>query len=443
MDVNAKKMAVLEILRQQGKPIALADLLGQLEPNSKERTVRRWLSELSDEGLVEKIGQKKSTRYLAISSGISDNFASSSRKAIEYVQQPIYNRKPVTYNEEWLERYIPNETTYTSLQIRNEFNRAGKRSKDNEPAGTYAHHIYTRLLIDLSYNSSRLEGNTYSLIDTQRLLIKGEGATDKLDEEKIMILNHKEAIRYLVEKAENIEVTKETTCTLHYLLTDGLVPAEHAGKVRNHGVRIGGSTYIPIEDPRRLELQLQKICAKGAKIHDPFEQSIFLLAHISYLQAFTDGNKRTARLSANIPLIKNNFVPFSFNDIKREDYASAVIAIYELNKVQPLVDLLHSSYLRTCQLYDATVEAMGFDQVRVKYRQQRREIIRHIITNKLIGKPMESYIVERSKYLIQENDLPAFLEDVREDLKEMCAERIAGLGITIDQMHAWLEMFIK
>lgn len=92
------------------------------------------------------------------------------------------------------------------------------------PAGTYAHQLYNRLLIDLSYNSSRLEGNTYSLLDAPRLLLEGKSAEGKLDEEKIMILNHKEAIAHLLRNAGRIHIDTNEICTLHYLLSDGLVP---------------------------------------------------------------------------------------------------------------------------------------------------------------------------------------------------------------------------
>ena len=136
-----------------------------------------------------------------------------------------------------------------------------------------------------------------------------------------------------------MEVSCNVICTLHYLLSDGLVEPSEAGKVRKYGVRIGGSTYIPFENPRKLEQQLEKIARRAALIKDPYEQSIFLLVHISYLQAFTDVNKRTARLSANIPLIQGNLVPLAFNDVRVEDYMSAMIAVYELQDMRPLVDL--------------------------------------------------------------------------------------------------------
>jgi len=97
------------------------------------------------------------------------------------------------------------------------------------------------------------------------------------------------------------------------------------------------------------------------------------------LQAFIDVNKRTARLAANIPLIKGNLVPLAFSDVRVDDYMLAMIAIYELQDVRPLVDLYVYSYMRTCAAYDSTVKAMGFDEVRVRYRQQRREVAREVI----------------------------------------------------------------
>lgn len=131
----------------------------------------------------------------------------------------------------------------------------------------------------------------------------------------------------------------ENIRSLHYLLADGLVPAGMAGNLRDEGVRISSSTYMPLEGRSRLEPLLELIASTAAKIHSPFEQSFFLLTHIAYLQGFIDVNKRTSRMSANIPLVRHNLVPLSFNDISKDDYASAVIAVYELNDTAPLAEL--------------------------------------------------------------------------------------------------------
>jgi len=449
MKPRDKKLAVLRLLSQESTPISLPALLEKLDQDFKERTVRRWLNEMVKEGLVKRTGQKRATVYQVAQRQPENNnqtsscFATESLSAIERVRKPVYERQPIAYNDEWFDSYQPNTTFYLSEKLRTQLEKAGMRANHHDPAGTYAHQIFNRLLIDLSYNSSRLEGNTYSLADTERLILSGTSAEGKLNEEKVMILNHKEAIRYLVENAPRLKVNAQTLCTLHYLLSDGLVEAKYAGKVRDHWVRITGSTYIPFDDPRKLEHQLEKVAEKASKIIDPFEQSLFLLIHISYLQAFTDVNKRTARLSANIPFIKMNLVPSSFNDVERGDYMSAMIAIYELQDVRPLVDIFAFSYMRTCAAYDSTVKAMGFDEIRVRYREQRRALIREVIDQHLTGSLMKTHLESRSETMIPENDRRPFLESVFEDLEQIDESRIVGMGITPHQLSEWKAAYQK
>jgi hypothetical protein len=443
MRFKDKKMAVLHQLSEEAEPISLLDLLRKMGKEYSERSLRRWLAKMVEEKSIEILGRKRATKYQALQSksGMRSCFGSVSSGILKKIRYPLYERNPITYVDEWFDAYQPNVTFYLSLSLRSQLYKAGKRSKKEEPAGTYAHQIFDRLLIDLSYNSSRLEGNTYSLLDTERLILKGEGVEGKLDEEKTMILNHKEAIRYLVDSAHHLKVSKQTICTLHYLLADGLVESHYAGKVRDNGVKILGSTYIPFEDPKRLQLQLERITKKAALIENPYEQSFFLLVHIMYLQAFIDVNKRTARLSANISLITNNLVPLSFKDIEKEDYTSAVIAIYELQDVRPLVDLYVFSYLRTCALYDTTVKAIGFDEIRVRYRKERRELLRDIIIDRKVGGRMKMYMDSYSSRMIPEKDQTAFLKDVMEDLQEMDQSRIIGLGITPVELKAWMKRY--
>ena len=443
MDPRDKKLAVLRQLGQESEPISLSELLGKMQADFKERTVRRWLNQLFDEGLVQKVGQKRGTKYFVtrrngdIKGEASSCFGSASLQAIEKIRRPVFDRVPVAYNEDWLDSYKPNTSFYLPATLREQLQEAGQRANGQDPAGTYAHQIFNRLLIDLSYNSSRLEGNTYSLLDTERLLLHGNSVEGKFDEEKVMILNHKEAIRYLVDNAPKLDVSCNVICTIHYLLADGLVEPQYAGKVRGYGVRIGGSTYIPFEDPKRLQLQLEKVAEKAAVISDPFEQSLFLIVHISYLQAFADVNKRTARLAANIPLITGNLVPAAFSDVEVEDYMSAMISIYELQDVRPIVDLYVYSYLRTCAAYDSTVKALGFDEVRVRYRQQRRAVVREVILRSFLGEEMRQFAVAEADRQVPEADRDAFIDDVLEDLEQMDESRLAGLGVTPEQLAEW------
>lgn len=446
MGYKAKKMAVYYRLCQEIEAVSLKNLVNILGGSYSERSLRRWLAEMAKEGLVQRQGAKRGTRYQVIQSIASSVsmpkrcFSLESQKIIKYIRRPVYEREPVTYADHWFGAYVPNKSFYIPLKLRLKLYQAGRRSRLEDPAGTYAQQIFNRLLIDLSYNSSRLEGNTYSLLDTQKLVLEGKSAEGKLDQETIMILNHKEAIRYLVDTARRLKVSKETVCTLHYLLSSGLLEECDAGKIRNHGVRVGGSTYIPFEDPRQLQIRLDRIVEKGALIEDPYEQSFFLLVHLSFLQAFSDVNKRTARLSANIPLVQKNLVPLSFNDVEKDDYNSAIIAIYELQNIRPFLDLYIFSYLRTCIMYDSTVKTLGFDEVRARYRQQRRAVVRDVILNLLTGDAIKDYALSQASTLVKKEDRDAFFEDIMEDLKEMDSSRLVGLGITLEQLTNWMQL---
>lgn len=437
--MNIKKSAVLDVLIQQKAAMSLNELLAILGEDFAERSVRRWLDELVTAKLIEKSGQKKSTRYQALQNKTSV-FDTSDFVAVNFIRQPIFKRSPVTYKKQWLESYQPNETFYLSEKNRHELLASNSQhDHKNQVAGTFARQIYNRLLIDLSYNSSRLEGNTYSLLETQRLILEGTEASEKLDEERIMILNHKEAIRHLINTAPKLQISVDEICTLHYLLSDGLVPPQFSGKTRDHGVRIGGSTYSPLESKSQLEKQLFLICEKATAISDPFEQSFFLLTHLAYLQTFTDVNKRTSRLSANIPLIRANLVPLSFNHVEKDDYTTSMLCIYELNDTQPLAELYCQSYVYTCQEYNVAKEILGFNEVRVRFRNLRREVIQHIVINLLTGAALKNYVATLTQQQIPEADQENFTKTVYEDLAELSPPRIVGLGISKTELQNWLE----
>ncbi len=432
------KLTVLDILQKSEMPLTLKQIIGLLGTQIPERTLRRYLKTLESEQYVMVLGGNRNRSYQAVkkTENYSTIFSSTNLKILEKLSVPLYQREPCTFQHNWIQQYIPNETFYLSAQQRQKLYDHGHQNKENQAAGTYAHKIYQRLLIDLSYNSSRLEGNTYSLVETQRLLLEGLSVEDKLDSEKIMILNHKEAIRYLVENASNIQISAENIRTIHYLLADGLVQPHEAGQVRKDGVKISGSVYIPIENPVIILELLEVICHKADQIIDPYEQSIFLLINLSYLQAFLDVNKRTARIACNIPFIKNNLVPISFNEINVEDYRSAMIAIYEFNQVNPLVELYVWSYLRTAKEYKVTMESLGFDPVRVKYRAQRRKLLHDIITN-MVNLRIEDAIFAYAETNIQAKDQKKFIEDMHTDLKNLDTINIAGLGVTKDEFLNW------
>lgn len=414
------------------------------------KTLQRRLTALVDEDRIARKGERKATRYhpleVSIETGkrhLKDNlaniFSPKSQEKLKFLETPLYAREKVSYNRDFLDSYVPNQSQYVPKKIREALFQEGKRFDEQLAAGTYARQISQRLLIDLSYNSSRLEGNTYSRLDTQKLVEEGVTAEGKVQEETVMIMNHKEAILFLVENAQDIELNSLTIRNLHHLLSQDLLANPNAcGNIRTLEVNIGQSTYKPLDNPHSLKELFELILQKAKKIKDPFEQSFFLLVHLSYLQAFEDVNKRTSRLSCNIPFIKSNLCPLSFTDVARDDYTAALLAIYEKNDVEPMLELFAWAYSRSCEQYGVVKKSLGeIDAFRIQYRQQRKAIMGQIVKQGLRGSAAEELIESYCKEQGVE-DIDKFTAMTLADLSTLHAGAIIGLGITEAQLETWL-----
>lgn len=418
----------------------------------EDKTLQRRLATLVDAGRILRKGQRKAARYYSVESLsssikgqkelLSDNiFSKSSQSVLKFLEKPVHSRPSVSYKRSFLDDYIPNETIYVPKPLREQLLAQGVRFDTELAAGTYARQICQRLLIDLSYNSSRLEGNTYSQLDTQKLLEEGITAEGKTHEETVMIMNHKEAILFLVENAQDVELNSLTVRNLHNMLAqDLLANPEACGNIRSIEVNIGKSTYRPLANSHQLRELFELMLLKARQIEDPFEQSFFLLVHLSYLQAFEDVNKRTSRLSCNIPFIKKNLCPLSFVDVSREDYTAALLAIYELNDIAPMLELYQWAYLRSCQQYAVARQSIGeIDTFRIQYRQQRKDVMGEVVRQKLHGQEAEALIASFcAKAEIDNTD--KFIAMALADLDALHAGAIIGLGIAEAQLEEWQKM---
>jgi Fic family protein len=454
----ADKLTILSVLRAHPE---LWLSLRQIKPGVEgvpDRTLRNWLSDLVKEGAIESRGKQKGRQYrlrpgptsgISVSgssewaqlTGTHEIFSPESLALVRRIEAPIYTRAPATYREDWLQSYVPNQSAYLTLKQREELAALGKRDPIYGRARTYIKKIYDRLLIDFSFNSARLEGNTYTLAETERLLLQGRAAPGKLDAERIMILNHKEAIAYLVQHVDTLHADETTIRTLHYLLADSLVAAGAAGQIRDESIRVSGTTYAPLEGRERLTRLLLALLEKAQAIVDPFEQSFFLLTHISYLQAFVDVNKRTARLASIIPLIKGDYVPQSFVEMDQDSYLKATIVVYELNEVEPLADVYAWSYRRSCQRYDTTAQVIGFDEISAIYRPQRRALVTNLVRAKVPPDKVAEWITDNFPVaIVDPQHREKFISDVLAELEHLDASRIAGLGITRQELETWQQM---
>ena len=312
--------------------LSLAELLTE-HPYMARRTAQRLIAKLIENGQAAGMGQGRARRYFAVSavSGQADRFiaaaasdifpnfirrSADSEDVLAYVDQPTQARQPVGYQHDFLEAYRPNQTFYLSESLRRQLHKMGRTAVVDEPAGTYSRAIFNRLLIDLSWASSHLEGNTYSRLDTRELIEHGKAAQGKAALETQMILNHKTAIELLVVNIASAEFNRYTLMNLHSSLAENLLPnPADEGRIRQHAVDIGKSVYRPLSTPQQIDQALDALLGKANQIRDPFEQSFFMMVHLPYLQPFADMNKRTSRLAANLPLFRANLCPLTFLDV--------------------------------------------------------------------------------------------------------------------------------
>lgn len=292
------------------------------------------------------------------------------------------NRAPVGYDASVLESYVPGATWYLPEATRAALHEMGRTPDAERPAGTHAREIFGRLLIDLAWASSRLEGNTYSRLDTQNLLEFGQQAEGRDATEAQMILNHKGAIEFLVEQADGVGFNPLTFSSLHTLLSENLMSdPRDEGQLRSRIVHITGTTYQPLAIPQRIDEYFRLVLSKAAQIPDPFEQSFFVMVHLPYLQPFADVNKRTSRLGANLPLVRDNLCPLSFIDVPEKAYLEGTLAVYETGRVDLLRDVYVWAYGRSCAQYKVVRDALGEpDLFRLRNRVLLNEAVREMVT---------------------------------------------------------------
>jgi Fic family protein len=361
----------------------------------------------------------------------------------DYVRQRPEARKPVGYDRGFLESYRPNVTFYLTPAERAHLATVGTPKIADQPAGTYAKQILNRLLIDLAWNSSRLEGNTYSLLDTKRLIELGEEAEGRVHIEAQMILNHKDAIEFLVSAAEDIGFNRYTVLNLHALLANNLLAdSTAAGRLRYIPVAIELSPFHPLEVPQLIEECFDQLLATANAIDDPFEQALFVMVQLPYLQPFDDVNKRVSRLAANIPLIKRNLSPLSFADVPRESYTEAILGIYELNKVELLKEVFIWACERSAARYSAVRQSLGDpDPFRFRYRAELREILGDLIRSRLNRKEAAARIAAWSTEKINAEDRERFAQIVESEIASLHEGNFARYRVRPSEFAEWRKVW--
>lgn len=454
--LREEDLTAIEVVVQANPGATSTEIEAALTGNVKRRTLQYRLKRLVDDGRLIREGDDRWTRYRVpggppapapaetVAEEAAVSLSPEGEEMRAHLRQPLSARAPVGYNREFLSAYQPGKTFYLPEAARARLAEIGARTvRGQEPAGTYARQILSRLLIDLSWNSSRLEGNTYSLLDTKRLIEFGQEAEGRDRLEAQMILNHKDAVEFLVGNAADIGFNRYTILNLHAILANNLLADQRAaGRLRHIGVGIDGSVYHPPETPQLVEECFNQLLATADAITDPFERSLFVMAQLPYLQPFDDVNKRVSRMAANIPFIKANLSPLSFTDLPRGLYTHATLAVYELNRIELLRDVFIWSYERSAARYAAVRQSLGEpDPFRLRYRDALRAVVAEVVRGRMDRRTAATHVESWATGHVEEGDRSVFREVAETELLGLHEGNFARYAIRPGEFAAWQQVW--
>lgn len=306
-----------------------ADIARAVTSDISDRTLKRIIAEAVTQGNIEVIGKGPATKYRLTPQAQ----VTMPLRLDTYFEKDIDQRQvQQSFNFGLIRDILPKvqlftpEETATLQEAQQLFRKHLSEMSDLE----YRKEM-ERLGIDLSWKSSQIEGNTYSLLETERLLKEKQTANGKTKEEAVMLLNHKDALDFILDAPDYLkDVTVSRIEEIHALLTKEL--GVNRG-IRHRRVGITGTNYTPLDNEFQIREALEDTCLLINGKADVFEKALLALVLLSYIQAFTDGNKRTARITSNGVLIAHGYCPISFRTVDSVDYKKAMLMFYEQNNI--------------------------------------------------------------------------------------------------------------
>ena len=303
-------------------------------------TVKRILSNLVQQNLVATIGQGRARKYL-ISTAYELLYPINLNS---YFEKEIDDREILgSYNLNLIKNTLKHAALFTEEELRKlqELQKNYEKNISNISETEYNNEL-ERLAIDLSWKSSQIEGNTYSLLETERLLKEKETASGKSKDEAVMLLNHKDTIDFIVnDKSYVTPLTISGIEDIHSLLIKDLGIERN---IRKRRVGISGTNYKPLDNEYQIREALIDMCELVNDKEIVFEKALLTLVLLSYIQAFGDGNKRTARIISNAILINNGYCPISFRTIDAIEYKKAMLLFYEQNNITAFKNIFISQF---------------------------------------------------------------------------------------------------
>jgi fido (protein-threonine AMPylation protein) len=330
-----------------GHPVVSSTEVEQGLASMALATIKRGLKKLVADNLILTEGKGKATRYL-----VSPAFELLKPiNVAEYFTKEIDERIIKTgYTHDLISVIMANAAIFT----KDENEKLQKLQsvyikKSNELTPVEYKKELERLAIDLSWKSSQIEGNTYSLLETERLLKDKETAAGKSKDDATMLLNHKEAIDFIIEQPNYVTpLTVSAIEDIHSILIKNL---DVDRNMRTHRVAISGTNYKPLDNQFQIKEALENMCELVNKRENVFSKAFLVLILLSYIQAFADGNKRTARIISNAVHISNGYCPISFRTVDSVEYKKAMLIFYEQNNIRPFKEIFISQFEFAVNMY--------------------------------------------------------------------------------------------
>ncbi|MDE5999948.1 MAG: Fic family protein [Bacteroidaceae bacterium] len=324
-----------------------ADILPSLSKQISDRTLMRMLSEAAINGHIEVVGRGPATRYrLTPQAHVTMELNLST-----YFDKDVDERQvQESFNFELINEVLPHVELFTSEELqRLDAAQSLFRQHLSEMSEIEYRKEMERLGIDLSWKSSQIEGNTYSLLETERLLKEKQTASGKTKEEAVMLLNHKDALDFILDVPDYLkDLTVGRIEEIHALLTKELGVERN---IRHRRVGITGTNYTPLDNEFQIREALEDSVRLINSKSNVFEKALLALVLLSYIQAFTDGNKRTARIVSNGILIANGYCPISFRTVDSIDYKKAMLMFYEQNNIAAFKRIFIDQFLFAVKTY--------------------------------------------------------------------------------------------
>lgn len=332
--MDKKEAEIIDFIKKNNESSS-KEIFDGIKTSISYATVKRILSKLTSENLLIIKGKGKGTKYL-----ISPAYELLQPVDIEkYYSKEVDERKiKEHFNFTLIQDTLRSTNVFTETEIKKLTSlREVYKSNISQLSKPEFKKEMERLAIDLSWKSSQIEGNTYTLLETERLLKQKETASGKTKEEAIMLLNHKEAIDFIIEQPNYIvPLTISGIEDIHRLLIKELAVDKN---IRRRRVGITGTNYRHLDNEFQITEAMSDMCDLVNKRKNVFEKALFSLVLISYIQPFTDGNKRTARIVSNAILIHNKCCPISFRTVDSVDYKKAMLLFYEQNNISKFKEI--------------------------------------------------------------------------------------------------------